>query len=105
MVRKERQPLTARRSELMAFTSPILERNRELARQINEEALRNPNSPYANKCVGLINGQVFVVGDNLDEVIRQLRAAEPDPLKCFFIEASRDYSKVEYIWDVYECRA
>ena len=84
----------------MAYTSPILERNRELARQINEEARKNPNSPYANKCVGLINGQVFVVDDDLDEVIRQLRAAESDTLKCFAFEASRDYSVVEYVWEV-----
>ena len=28
-------------------------RNRELARQINEEALRNPQSPYAGKFVGI----------------------------------------------------
>ncbi len=85
----------------MAFTTPTLERNEELARQINEEALKNPHSPYANKFVGLINGQVFVVGDDEDEVIRQLLQAEPDPLKCFVVEASRDYSKPEYIWGTY----
>ncbi len=93
--------MKGKEGKLMAFTSPILERNRELARQINEEARKNPNSPYANKFVGLINGQVFVLGDNQDEVVDRLRQAEPDPLNCFVIEASRDYTKVEYIWGLY----
>ena len=59
----------------MAYTNPILERNRELANRINEEALRNPHSPYANKVVGLINGQVVVVDDDLDEVVRPSSAS------------------------------
>src|SRR5436309_150459 len=56
----------------MAYTGPILERNRELARQINEEALKNPHSPYANKFVGIANGQVVVIADDLDQMIRRL---------------------------------
>lgn len=82
----------------MAISNPILERNRELARQINEEALQNPNSPYANKFVGIANGQVVVVADNLNEMARNLRQIEPDPAKCFGVEASRDYSEVHEIW-------
>jgi hypothetical protein len=78
----------------MPYTGPIFERNRELARQINEEALKNPNSPYANKFVGIANGQVVVVADDLEEMSRRLRQIEPDPSKCFGVEASRDYSKV-----------
>ncbi len=74
--------------------------NRELARKINEEALRNPQSPYANKFVGIANGQVVVVADDPDELARRLRQAEPDPAKTFWVEASRDYDKVEYIWSL-----
>jgi hypothetical protein len=80
------------------FHSPIFERNQELARQINEEALKNPNSPYANKWVGIANGQVVVVADNLDEMSRRLRQVELDPQKTFGIEASRDYREVHEIW-------
>jgi hypothetical protein len=72
--------------------------NRELAGKINEEARRDPQSPYANKFVGIANGQVVVVGDNLDEVVRRLRQIEPEPSKTFFVEASRDYTEVHEIW-------
>lgn len=72
--------------------------NRELAGQINEEARRNPQSPYAHKFVGIANGKVVVVADEPDEMSRRLRQIEPDPSNCFGIEASRDYSAVEEIW-------
>jgi len=76
------------------------ELNRQLARKINEEALKNPQSPYANKFVGIANGQVVVVADNPDDLARRLRQAEPDPAKTFWIEASHNYDQVEYIWSV-----
>jgi hypothetical protein len=75
--------------------------NRELAGKINEEARRNPQSPYANKFVGIANGQVVVVADDLDEMVRGLRQAEPDPSKTFGVEASRDYHEVHEIWGSY----
>jgi hypothetical protein len=78
----------------------IHEINRDLANRINAEARSNPQSPYANKFVGIANGQVVVVADDLDELVRQLRQAEPDPKKCYGIEASRDYTVVEEIWRV-----
>ena len=74
--------------------------NRELANQINEETLRNPQSPYAHKYVGIANGQVVAVADDLDELDQRLEQAEPDPTKCFCVEASRDYTQVEYIWSL-----
>jgi len=83
---------------IMSDTSAVLQRNRELAARINAEARQDPHSPYANKFVGLVNGQVVVVADNFDSLMRQLRQIEPDPRKCFGVEASRDYSVVEYIW-------
>ena len=72
--------------------------NRELARLINEEARRNPASPYAGKFVGIANGQVVAVNDDMDEVVRLLRAVEPDPRKTFCIEAGLDYNQVQDIW-------
>jgi hypothetical protein len=81
----------------MSGSGTVQDRNRELARQINEEARKNPQSPYANKFVGIANGQVVAVADNFDEMIRRLRQAEPDPTKTFGVEASQDYSVVEEI--------
>ncbi len=72
--------------------------NRELAKRINEETLQNPESSYAHKYVGIANGQVVVVADDLEELVSGLQQAEPDPARTFGIEASRDYTAVEYIW-------
>ncbi len=82
----------------MSATATIQELNRELAKRINAEARSNPQSPYANKFVGIANGQVVVVTDNLDEYVRQLNLVEPDPSKTFGVEASRDYDEVDEIW-------
>ncbi len=81
----------------MSSDPTVLERNRELAMRINEEARRDPQSPYANKWVGIANGQVVVIADDPDEVSRRLRQIEPDPSKCFGVEASRDYDEVIFI--------
>ena len=82
----------------MSVTSTVHELNRELARRINAEAQSNPQSPYANKFVGVAKGKVVVVADELDEVVRRLRQIDPDPRNCFFVEASRDYDEVHEIW-------
>jgi hypothetical protein len=79
------------------MTQTVQERNRELANEINEEALRNPQSPYANKFVGIANGQVVVVADDLETMDGRLRQIEPDPQKTFSVEASHDYTVVEEI--------
>jgi hypothetical protein len=76
----------------------VQEENRDLARSINSEARRDPQSPYANKFVGIANGRVVVVTDNLDDLATRLRQAEPDPTRTFCIEASRDYDEVHEIW-------
>jgi hypothetical protein len=81
----------------MMSTPTMQDLNRELARQINAEALANPNSPYSGKFVGIANGQVVIVADTLDEVARKLRLTEHEPAKAFSFEASRDYSVVEEI--------
>ncbi len=82
----------------MSGGSTVQDLNRELARKINEEARRNPQSPYANKFVGIANGQVVVVADDLDEMVRRLRQVEPDPSKTFGVEASEDPDEVHEIW-------
>ena len=82
----------------MSDSRTIQDLNRDLARQINEETRQNPQSLYANKFVGIANGQVVVVADDPDELSRRLRQIEPDPKKCFGLEASRDYDEVHEIW-------
>jgi hypothetical protein len=81
----------------MSTAAQIQERNRELARAINEETLRNPQAPYSGKFVGIANGQVVAVADDLDTLARRLEEIEPDPSKTVWIEASRDYNIVEDI--------
>jgi hypothetical protein len=80
------------------MSTTIQEINRDLAVRINTEARNNPQSPYANTFVGIANGKVVVVADGLDELVRQVRQAEPDPARCYGVEASRDYSEVQEIW-------
>lgn len=81
--------------------STIQEQNRDLARQINAEARGDPQSPYANKFVGIANGKVVVIADNLSDLARGLRQAESDPAKTFGIEASRNYDEVHEIWELF----
>jgi hypothetical protein len=82
----------------MSTSTTVQELNREVARRINAEARSNPQSPYANKFVGIANGQVVVVTDDLDDLARRIRQAEPDPTRTFCVEASRDYDEVHEIW-------
>lgn len=81
----------------MPPSTEILEKNRELADRINQEARSDSKSPYAGKYVGLANGKVVTVADTLDEALSELEQLEPDWTRRYCIEASRDYSEVEYI--------
>lgn len=82
----------------MPPSTPVFEENRALAEQINQEARANPNSPYAGKFVGIANGKVVVVADDWDEVDRVLDEVEPDPARTCCLEASRDYTQIEYVY-------
>ena len=44
----------------MSDTNTVQSLNSELADKINAEARSNPQLPYANKFVGIANGQVIV---------------------------------------------
>lgn len=84
----------------MPPVAEITELNQNLADRINQEARSNPESPYAGKFVGIVNGQVVAVADSLREAVRLVRQAESDPDRACVIEASRDYSVVEEIWEI-----
>jgi len=79
-----------RRTGIMAI-------NERLAQRIRREAKENPNSPYANRFVGLANGKVVVIADSLGEMARQLRRIEPDPSKRFGVDVAADYSRIEEV--------
>jgi hypothetical protein len=74
------------------------ERNRELARTINEEVRRNHQSPYAGKYLGIVDGQVVAVTDSLDELVRRLGQAGASPDETLCLEAGLDYDAVQEIW-------
>src|SRR5262249_49952230 len=71
--------------------------NKVLVRRINDEALADPSSPYAGKFVGIANGEVVVVADDRKTAFVQLGEIEPNNRRCCLFEASRDYTKVEYV--------
>ncbi len=71
--------------------------NCEVAGRINCEALADPSSPYAGKFVAIANGEVVLVGEDVSTVLRRLRELEPNNRRTCLIEASRDYSVVEYV--------
>ncbi len=76
------------------MSATIQQLNRELADKLIEEAKREPQSPYMWKFVGIANGQIVAVADDLDDVCRRLDELEPDPSKTFFIQVGPDYDKV-----------
>src|SRR5438067_7601068 len=76
----------------------ISEEDWKLARKINKKARSDPDSPYAGKFVGILDGKVVVIADSPEEGIRQLRALDPDPMRGLLIEASADYDTPVEIW-------
>jgi hypothetical protein len=83
----------------MTTTKSIEQLNRELANKLVAEAKRDPQSAYMGKMVGIANGQIVVVADDLDEVVRRLEQVEPDASKTFCLEVGPDYDKVYEIWE------
>ena len=65
----------------MSTTTPIQQLNRELADKLIAEAKQNPQSPYMWKFVGIANGQIVVVADDLDVAMQHLDRVEPDSAK------------------------
>jgi hypothetical protein len=85
---------------VMLSLTEVQKLNRELAERINEEARKDPHSPYAGKFVGIANGQVVVVTDDPESLYYRLQEIEPDPRRVFGLDAGHDPEKVEYVWRV-----
>lgn len=71
-----------------------LDLNRRVAEEINAEALRDPNSPYAGKFLGVVDGKVAIVADTLSELGDGLRSMGARPGEAFCIHAGHDHSQV-----------
>ena len=76
------------------------EQDSRLAREINQDARRNPSSPYAGKFVAIAEGRVVAVGEQLDEVMAALRQVAPDRNQGLVVEASADYAGPHEIWGI-----
>ena len=81
------------------MSTTIQQLNREVAERLIEDAKQNP-AAFAGEFVGIANGKVVVVSDDLNEIVRQLEQTEPDPTKTFVVEPRRDYTKVCEIWEI-----
>jgi len=82
----------------MSGSLAVSDPNRELARKINDEARHDPQSPFAGKFVGIVNGQVFAVTADLDELVQRLRQVAADPSQVLCLEVGLDYDEVQEIW-------
>jgi hypothetical protein len=85
----------------MVSATSIQAINEQLARQINQEARENPNSPYAHKYVGIVDGKVVLVANSLREADLGLDEIQTDPARCYIVDASADYDTVQEIWSDY----
>ncbi len=77
----------------------VQELNRDLANRLIEEVKKDRQSAYNGKFVGLANGQIIVVTENLAELAQRLRQAEPDPARTFIVEPGRDLDEVFEVWE------
>lgn len=83
----------------MSATTLIQQLNRDLGDQVLAEAKQNPQA-YPGKYVGIANGQVVVVTDDLDELGRQLEQVEPNAGNTIVVEPGRDLREIHTIWEV-----
>ncbi len=70
----------------MSEQDDVHERNKELAQLIYDELLRDPHHPYLGKWIGIVNGQVVVLGDSWDEVRHRLDEIEPDLYRTYIMK-------------------
>jgi mRNA-degrading endonuclease RelE of RelBE toxin-antitoxin system len=96
----ETYQITLSEAKYFASLTDEQKKNEATAQQINHEARSNPQSPYAGKYVGLLDGKVVAVADTLDEVVDALAEIDPDPERGMVFDASADYNQTDYIWRI-----
>lgn len=85
--------------------TPEQAKNPEVALRINREARANLDSPYANLCITVLNGEVIAQGKDLDEMTANLKALGIDTSGSIFMETNIDYDRTCYIGHFYRCTA
>lgn len=87
----------------MSASKSVLEINEALARKIHEEAQKDPHSPYAHKCLGIVDGQVVVIANDWDELFLRLQQIEPDPEKRYgaWIDPNTHFGAENEIWGLH----
>jgi hypothetical protein len=73
------------------------ETNRTLADKILAEAKQNPQA-YPGKFIGIANGQVVIVSDDIEAVDDRLHEVEPDSTRTYIIDLTLDENEVHEIW-------
>ena len=81
-------------TEIAPQMSPEQEKNWQIALQINREARANPDSPYANQCITVLNGEVVAQGKDLDEMTANLHALGVDTAQSVYIYTALDYDRI-----------
>lgn len=84
----------------MSTSDVNLDENTRLARAINQEARRNPDSPYAGKYVGIVHGQIAAASEDVEEVLAVLDRIAANRQEGLVIEASADYEGPHEIWSL-----
>jgi hypothetical protein len=78
--------------------NPVMHENEKLAQQITKEARANANSPYANKVVAIVKGQVAAVADDWDELDAALVKLRADPNEILCLDTSPESDGAMDIW-------
>lgn len=73
---------------------------RELADTLIANAQRTPPLSCGGQYVGIANGQVVVITDDLAELALRLKEAESDPGKTLIVEPARNLGEVHQIWEI-----
>jgi hypothetical protein len=78
----------------------VQEQNRTVAEELSAETVRDASHPYRGKQIAIVNGQVAVVADDVNDLVRQLQqmGASGEETLCF--EGGVDYTEVHEIWNV-----
>jgi len=82
------------------MSKSVQELSEALARTINMEALRNPQSPYMGKFLLIVDGKGAGVSDTLDDLMRGFEKSGVDPSRSYCIEIGIDYDEPQDIWDL-----
>jgi hypothetical protein len=92
---------TMSRARLFASQTEEEKKNYALAQQIDQEVKDNPQSLYAGKCIGLLDGKVVTVNDTIVDVCKALERIAPDPRRGMIHEVGvGDDVMIDYIWEI-----